>query len=153
MAKAPTFFSWSRDKPCTTNAVYGWTLRTTAGGGGATERKMNLTQSKQNLTDSHDLRMTRSKTDTRGFQRKEKSCEICRLPSNVNKYNINSGYVTGYVPVSEKTARNITTNENTVQRSNDLSNQSKNGSRKYLCLWHSLSGTLVHCPDYSIKAS
>jgi len=153
MSRSHTFYSWARDKPCTTNSIYGWTLRSTVGAADTnTGKELTRREAKHNL--SGEL-TTRSKADLSGFQRNKKTCEICLLePSSINKFNINRGYVTGYVPVKDKIARKSAANEKRMSKSHDtITDQSEDGSGKDLCLWHSLSGTLVHCPDYSTKTS
>jgi len=146
--RTTTFYSWAKDRPCTSNAVYGWELRLD---NSLRQRTPGTTQFGKGKTFREQFK---DKNDDKFGQRKKKPCEICLIePSSINHCDINKGYVMGYVPVKDKISSRTSTNGKRSLQSRDSTDQSEEGTHKDLCLWHSLSGTLVHCPDYSLKNS
>jgi hypothetical protein len=138
-AQSTTYFRWSRDKPCTTNAVYGWLLRGDVINTSTANQKKEHGQEQTTRTRS-------SKLDATSTGRTNNVCEICLLPSSINKFNINEGYVMGRVPVSEKTARRSgTPHTGKVTRSKLATGSTvPRQETSDVCLWHTLSGALVH---------
>jgi len=80
---------------------------------------------------------------------KKNVCEICLLPSSINKFNINDGYVMGPVPVTEKiagrwdgrTVRKSSIRSGTLQDSTEVSQEGD------ATLWHTLTGCVVHLTE------
>ncbi len=169
-SRAPTYYHWARDKPCTTNQVYGYGLPTGDGVDGKTRKEKpgpfdytrpfsasaffpQISKSSDGLSSGgHGNKKTRHL----GMRR---PCPEYCPPGFKNKFDINKGYVMGPVPVTDR-----------VRRSNlpigvklDRSISAPCGTYQYrepkgpeAFLWHTLAGTLVrvrnHRPDAQERA-
>lgn len=139
----PTYYSWAKDRPCTTNEVYGYSLR--------------------NSSTNNEHRTHYSTTDafpggaTRKYQQKSASQDSKRSPQwGEQQWNrqtagtkvINKGYVAGYVPVTQKVSKDHRSGVNLVRTGSvPGAYEYPSSDTKNVYLWHTLSGTLVHCKN------
>lgn len=154
-SRAPSYYHWSQDKPVTTNQTYGFELRDLATDDGEKKKKLgpfDYTRPFSNSaffpTISHDNSLT-APARSQPLARLRPCNEFCP-PGVANVFDINRGYVMGRVPITEKInnssvpvgvslSRSVTAPPAYVQQESRA---------KDLYLWHTLSGTQVHCKNY-----
>jgi hypothetical protein len=128
----PTYYSWSADKPCTTNEVYGFTLKKSYQDQPSVGKQSKLCTKQQmdsNKTNYQSGRMTNSA---------------------IGPKIINKGYVSGAVKVTDKIQRSdcpvgvYLDKQTTVANAYEL----KKPRSEEIFLWHSLAGNLVYCKNY-----
>ena len=144
--RAPSYYHWSMDKPCTTNQVYGFSSK------GQTTDDYKGKKSYRAPNDhvrpfsncgffpqiSYKTYMTVNQKGQPGLEEPSK------------RFNINKDYVMGYTPVTDKIVHSDVPAGFKLTRSVTVppAYEHRRPKGKDLYLWHTLSGTLVHCKNY-----
>ena len=152
-SRAPSYYHWAMDKPCTTNQTYGYfhrestdlTAKKPTGPKGPFDYTRPFSNSgffpqiswKGRLTSATQARPLRPSKDY-------------NPPSSINRFDINKGYTMGHSPVYERVAK-------PEQPVGCMLNRSASAPAAYrypepkgkdIFLWHTLSGCLVHAKNY-----
>merc|ERR1711976_195561 len=153
---APSYYHWSQDKPCTTNQTYGFAFRDTVVDLPPGQKKklgpFDYTRPFSNAaffpSIYHDNSLT-APARSRPMAKLHPCKEFCP-PGTKNKFDINKGYVMGYVPVTEKIQKGDVPVGVSLSRtvSAPPAYSPPQPKAKDLYLWHTLSGTLVHCKNF-----
>ena len=139
--RAPSYYHWSMDKPCTTNSVYGFYMRDD-------EQFKNSKPPKR----SGPFDSTRPFSNSGFFpQIAYKSSLTAREPKmSHNVFDINKGYTMGHVPVTDKLIKSEVPVGFKLSRSvtapAGFKYEEPRGKNIYL--WHTLSGSLVHAKNF-----
>lgn len=137
----PTYYNWAKDRPCTTNEVYGYSLRNSS--------KNKQRRTHYSTTDSFPGGAPRKHQQTSASQTSERARPQWNKPTDDTK-GINRGYIAGYVPVTKKVGKDHRSGVgvNLVQTGSvPEAYEYPRSSAKNTYLWHTLSGTLVHCKN------
>lgn len=153
--RAPSYYHWSMDKPCTTNETYGFSMK-----------------------NAEPVPTTRTIPDPFSYTRPFSNCgffpqityknrlttAVLPRPSlrptkeyhpqgSTNRFDINRGYSMGYTPVTDKIQKRDIPAGFKLSRSVTAPEafRPEQPRGKDLFLWHTLSGTLVHCKNYPPK--
>lgn len=158
-SRAPSYYHWSIDKPCTTNQVYGYEVkqtmvdvppRKTPGPFDYTRPFSNSAFFPQISSDGTHLTSHVLPT------KKKTACPTsARRPAtsadSKPRFELNRGYVMGHTPVVDKVVR--ASLPAGVQLDRSLSAPPKIykypvPKAKEIFLWHTLAGSLVHVKNY-----
>lgn len=152
--RAPSYYHWSQDKPCTTNQTYGFAFRDTVVDPppGQKRKTHELTRPFSNSaffpTISSESSLT-APSRSRPLASLRPCREFCP-PGIKNKFDINKGYVMGPVPVTQKIRRSDVPVGVALSRSITappaFCPQPPKGKDTYL--WHTVLGSLVHCKNF-----
>lgn len=154
-SRAPSYYHWSQDKPVTTNQTYGFEFKDVAASETTAKRKLgpfDYTRPFSNSaffpTISHDSSLT-APARSRPLA-SLRPCEGFCPPGVQNVFDINKGYVMGSVPITQKIHKSavpvgVSLSKCATAPAAYVPQQPK---AKDLYLWHTLSGTLVHCKNY-----
>ena len=161
-ARAPTYYHWAKDKPCTTNQDYGFLgkpdmLRRQAEDRLKPKRvegPFDYARPFSNLgffpdiSEAKALTLQRSKTAP-AYKRVPPGV-LSSAPGPVNTFDINRGYSMGHVPIpSRVTKRQYPADVKLVRHQSVPSTyQQPVSAQKDLFLWHTLSGCLVHVKNH-----
>jgi len=152
-SRAPSYYHWSQDKPVTTNQTYGFEFREFATGDTTQKnKKLGGTRPFSNTAFfpniSHDSSLT-APARSRPLAKLRPCDEFCP-PGMPNVFDINKGYVMGSVPVTQKIHKSAIPVGVSLSRSITAppAYESKVSKAKDLYLWHTLSGTQVHCKHF-----
>lgn len=148
-SRAPSYYHWSQDKPCTTNQTYGFDFR------GSVKNEKRIRKDAFDYTRpfsnsaffpaiSHDSSLTapaRSRPIRPG---------AVVPPGKVNVFDINKGYHMGYRPMTERAVRSSLPEGVKLDRTVSAPPVYKSPESRYkeIFLWHTLSGSLVHAKNY-----
>lgn len=156
-SRAPTYYHWAMDKPCTTNQTYGFKLK-------AEMAKYASLQALKPFKASGKSDYTRPFSSLPFFpeipdkrkgltvgERHIKTAGVLdtKTPGVQSRFNINKGYTMGSVPVSSRVQRRKYPAE--VQLINFEAvpqvYQHPKPKENDIFLWHTLSGCLVHAKN------
>ena len=141
--RAPSYYHWSLDKPCTNNSVYGFYWRDEdCYKNPKPPKKTGPFDYTRPFSNSGFFPQIAFKGGMTG-KKEEKSSQ--------NLFDINRGYTMGAIPLSKKL--NKSSGEPVgfkLQRTSTApeGHEYAQPRGKSLYLWHTLSGTLVHCKNY-----
>lgn len=140
--RAPSYYHWSLDKPCTTNAVYGFYMRDDE----------DYKKSKP-LKASGPFDYTRPFSNSGFFPQISFQGQLTvkkQTKMSHNMFDINRGYTMGHKPVTQKLVKQDVPVGFKLSRSVTappaFASQASRGKDAYL--WHTLAGSLVHCKNY-----
>ena len=154
-SRAPTYYHWSRDKPCTTNETYGFFV--------ADEYSEARPRRRPNGPDDYDRpfsnsaffpeilwpQLTGGRSKFEGVRRP--SGAYCP-PSSLNTFDINRGYTTGSysLPILRRIQHNAVPVNMMLSHavSAPPAYHERRSRLKDIYLWHSLAGTLVHARNH-----
>lgn len=135
----PAYYSWAKDRPCTTNEVYGYSLRNSS--------TNSQHRTHYSTTDAFPGGAARKHLQTSASDTSERSPPQWNKQTGSTKV-INRGYVAGYVPVTKKVSKDHRSGVNLVQTGSvPEAYEYPSSNTKNVYLWHTLSGTLVHCKN------
>lgn len=142
----PTYYKWAKDRPCTTNAEYGYTLQMSH----SNDLKSGVQNFNSTSFPGGSSHKQASKSSPEDTSSSSLPASLTKNHPNTKTKPINHGYITGYVPVTQKTAKikNRHAGANLVSGgavTQGYEHQSHSAKDTYL--WHALSGTLVHCKN------
>ena len=144
--RAPSYYHWSMDKPCTTNQVYGFHSK---------DDRAEDYKGKKPYKGPFDY--TRPFSNCGFFPQisYKKYMTAMEKPKRTHynpdtRFDINKGYTMGYTPVTEKIRQTDIPAGFKLNRSVTVppAYEYPTPKGKDLYLWHTLSGTLVHCKNY-----
>ena len=149
--RAPTYYHWSLDKPCTTNAVYGFYMRDD-----------EAYKNRKPLKKAGPFDYTRPFSNSGFFPQiafkgqqltassKSDGDRKCTERMSQNLFDINRGYTMGSVPVTRKLVRGEVPVGFKLSRSVTAPEAFRHSQPrgKDIFLWHTLSGSLVHAKNY-----
>ena len=140
--RAPSYYHWSLDKPCTTNAVYGYYMR-----------DEDCYKNPKPLKKTGPFDYTRPFSNSGFFPQISYGGRLTTSKEpkmSQNLFDINRGYTMGAVPVTKKLAKNDVPVGFKLTRSvtapEAFSYSKPRG--KDIFLWHTLSGSLVHAQNF-----
>ena len=149
-SRAPTYYHWSQDKPATTNQTYGFNFRE------------QISDEPRKRKDAFDY--TRPFSNSAFFPAishassrtaPTRSCPLrpgMHVPTGrPNANSLNNGYYMGYRPITERVKRGSLPAGAKLDRTLSAPPPGYtpiDPKYKELFLWHTLSGTLVHCKNY-----
>ena len=163
-SRAPTYFHWSEDKPCTTNQTYGYFLsgyleakeREMAGRPKARMGAFDYTRPFSNSRFFPEIaHAQKSKSDKQDERIKDAVFERLAL-RKAPRFNINDGYSVGAFPIYKRVAQRDAPAGVRVKRYQSAPSTYRPPVAKEndIYLWHTLSGSLVHVkqPNEEYKA-
>lgn len=153
--RAPSYYHWSQDKPCTTNDVYGYYLK-----GYVEQQKTTKAPTKKGPFDymrpfsSSGFFPAIADPSQKSYQEirlgGKRPCPSYCPPSTENRLNLRRGYTMGYTPISSRVTHSDVPKgvslSRTVSAPAPYSIAEPKG--KDLYLWHALAGSLVHTKNY-----
>ena len=154
--RAPSYYHWSQEKPCTSNQTYGFLLRNHLSSdikqSGAID---DYTRPFSNLGFFPEITSSGGLVAQHGRSRTAMSAklptrivkpEVAPSPSSVNRFNINRGYTVGIDPIHKRLDKNSFQSGKPIlrQQSAPAAYRTRVPDEKNIYLWHSLSGCLVH---------
>lgn len=156
-SKAPTYYHWSHDKPCTTNQVYGFYMKDEM----EEKERTSMNPSKKSgpfdyVRPFSNLGFFPEIKAANGSQRLTKSSmglesrSVYYPPKKpIQNKTINRGYTAGYVPVYSKVTVSKYPAGVKLQKfqATPPAFQRSAAKEKEIFLWHTLSGCLVHCKN------
>ena len=164
-SRAPTYYHWAQDRPCTTNQVYGYYMKGYVDEVSQLPAKpkgpFDYTRPFSNagffpqITDDDSGMISRkkdgglaslSKTHRNRFEQRV-SCKCPKTTNQPKKHDINEGYRCGFEPVTRKIVHSSVPSGVFTKRAVSAPTTSYNAPEphnKSTYLWHSLSGSLVH---------
>ena len=154
--RAPTFYHWSADKPCTTNDTYGYYLKEYV------EQQKSQPPKKRGPFDytrpfssSGFFPSIADGNQSKSFQEiraggKLRPCPDFCPPGIDNRFNIRRGYTMGHTPVAARISYTEVPQGvklgRTISAPAPFSITEPKGKDMYL--WHTLAGSLVHIRNY-----
>ena len=156
-SRAPTYYHWAMDKPCTTNQTYGFELK------GEMTKYASL-QALKPPKPSGRFDQVRPFSSLAFFPEipdKRKSMTVgerhiktagvldTKTPGVQSRFNINKGYTMGHVPVSSRVqCRKYPAEVQLISyQAVPQVYQHPKAKEKDIYLWHTLSGCLVHAKN------
>ena len=153
-SRAPTYYHWAMDKPCTTNQTYGFELKgeitkyASVQALKAPQRagQYNYTRPFSSLAFFPEIPDKRKGLTVGERHIKTAGVLDTKSPGVPNRFNINKGYTMGHVPVSSRVQRRKYPAEVQLVSFEAVPQAyvHPKPKQKEIFLWHTLAGCLVH---------